>query len=527
MDFKYQINSVDGGIGPSYHLMNDNQYVAGIGIDPESALNQSINDMASMIIYPTAYSKFSGGKISSAQMWILNNNKDTNLYTYGNELTKYDSSFNETVSSVSAGNGSGATYYNNYIFFATSADIGRYGPLDGTATLGLSSSFWTSAAPGAAQSTLRNVSYPSVHNMTYPNHPMHVHVDGKLYFGDSAVAISGISAAQGIINSWKTQSNGTTEGASTASTAYATLKLPLGYFPMSICSYGNDLAVVASQLSNYTAGVNFKSGNSALFLWDTFSNSFYRQIDIPDPLATAVVNMNGQLRIFSGMIDSYVRITSYAGGNSLIPVDLVNSGSPPPAGAVDSMGNMLAWGGYGNWPSTFAGVMTKGYRSPNFDPTARNVIGRYTGTGTSPIVTAINFIDKSQYGFKNPFMAWLDGNGQGIDRKSGSTFNTVFRTKVYNIGQEFEITRIVIPFVNTVRTGTNIVVTLYTDNENIGTVLATINNTNYPGAQYVTLKPTAAKGNTNFLLEFADTSTSLNPITFPITINGRTLKDNE
>ena len=81
--------------------------------------------------------------------------------------------------------GGGAAYYNNYIYFAKTFSISRYGPLDNSPVL--VHNVWRSAVLGT-NAALGNTTYPQHSAITYGNHPMHLHSDNKLYTGDYETA---------------------------------------------------------------------------------------------------------------------------------------------------------------------------------------------------------------------------------------------------------------------------------------------------------------------------------------------------
>lgn len=532
MELKLSIDSIVDGIAPSFHEQGQNQYLGGVGIDPEGIINAGV--VPGMALVPTQVTKFSGGKISGAPMWIMGNGKDNLLYTYCSDGTvlSYTSAFgSETVvsSTIPGGKGNGAAYYNNYLYFTTSADVSRYGPLDGVPSF--TNSVWTGSTLSSqiALSSGKQATYPGPGGNgipTYPNHVMHSHVDGSLYFCD-------ISAnGQGLIHKIKTKKGTVAQGDSEGGSKYGALSLPQGYYPTAIASYGNDLAILCLPEGNYTNTQSYKTGGSALFIWDTFSPTFYRQIDIPDPVATAVINQNGVLKIFSGLTGSYVRLSEYVGSYSLNPIDFINEGSPPFAGAVDSFANMTAWGANGSNPATYSGVMTRGYRNPNISPTARNVITRVTDSNNGGgVVTALLFADNSNaINAKYPITGWATNTpSYGIDSYGGTpTLNSSIKTKVFNVGQEFEILHIRIPLATPLVAGSAITMTIVTDDGQTTNSINQINLTNYPAnpanPQLIDIKQ-VVKGYHNFYFQFTWGSTSPTPIVLPITIKMRTLRD--
>lgn len=512
--FEIKIESIAGGIGPSYQEIGDNQYMGGVAIDPEAPI---ISPYPAMAMTPTRATKFSGANITGSPMWFITNGQNSNLYTYTNDkkFVSYSGTLaSETlVYTFGVGAGNGAAYYNDYVYLVSASDVNRYGPLDGSPAMVVSA--WTGATLGSQQALSATNGFPATGNMTYPSHPMHVHNDGKLYFGDY-VSASGRSCLNYILTTSAGSNNGSLRRA---------LDLPFGYMVNDIESFGPDLAILCSPIGQYTSGSIPKSGRSALFLWDTFSSVPYRQIDISDPIATALYNHNGQLRIWSGQIDGWVRLQGYTGSNSLISLDYITEGSPPPAGAVDALGDMLAYGSYGTIPAAFCGVMTRGYRNPKLPDTARNNIQTITSLGTNARVTALAFINSAS---KYPIVGWQSDSAAGIDQAGGAgNFSlSYWRSKQFNIGQEFEITRIRIPLGTTIGANTFLSPTILLDNDSNTISPNQIGNTVYNGQRIIDIKQ-PMKGSDNFALQLNWAGTTLLPVMLPIVITVRTLKDHE
>lgn len=522
MDFKIQIDSIAGGVGSHYSGLADNQYLGANGIDPEGTRSGTagVNDMFLNEIVPTNMSSF-GGKISASAMWILSPGREAAVYTYHDNggVARFPMSLSaESVLSASIGQstGNGAVYYNNYLYFATSADVHRYGPLDSSPTMTLSA-----FTAGGGKTLSAACSYPGVNGLTYPNHPMHVHVDNKLYVGDF-ISSTGKACLDAI----------SSVGAGISAGYFSdVLDLPFGYAVTDIESFGNDLAILAMPIGQYSTGAIPKTGKSALFLWDTFSSSFYRQVDISDPVATAMSNHNGRLIVFAGGVPGteYTRILGYTGSNSFEDIAFYPEGSPPPAGAVDSQGNMLVYGSYGDSPNTFCGAATLNTRIPQLGPRSRNHILASPGN----VVTSLAFVNQTAQSSKYPIIGWTNsGTSWGIDRMDSAgvqrtldTNVTYWASKPYFIGQEFEITKIRLVLGNTVGTTTNVQPTIYVDHGGTSFTPNVISNTVYNGKQIIDLG-TTAKGNVDFYIHLAWASTAPVPVSLPITIWGRTLRDN-
>lgn len=517
--FELSIDSVLGGQSPTYHQATEDQFLTSIAIDP-GGTNQGELKKPSGVISPVSFSRFSDAGISASHItkWIVTTPKDQTVYTYteGGAVSGYDGSnilsandIDVTLSPVS-GAGNGAAYYNNYVYFGAPTDINRYGPLDNSPAL--TSGFWTSYLSATA---LSSVTYPTSTNVIYPNHAMHLHVDNKLYFCD----ISG--NGQGIINFIKTKKT-TDEGDTNDGSTRAALKLPFGYRPFDIESYGNDLAIVASQVGTSTT---VAQGKSALFLWDTFSTSFYRQVNIPGAITTATVNHNGDLYVWAGAIDTGYQVLRYSGGYSFELIEDFLESSPPMAGAVDTYANRLVWGGFGAYPTTHASVFAMGYQNPKLPPRALNNIATATTSGTNPIITALKFV-QGNLAAKYPIIAWLAADGSprvGLDKILLGTQKSYFRSRLFNVGKKFIIKHIRITLSTALASGVSIVPKIYVDNDSSSTSLTTINTTNY-GTQRIVDLYASVRGEENFELELGFAGTTNVSVNLPIKIFGEYLE---
>src|SRR3990167_8667081 len=185
----FTINNIWGGVSPSQYFGREGNYLAGIGIDPDLPQSDAVGSrQTSGLLRPSGYASFDSGNVNANPFWIMTSPKTALVYTYldNGRLISYNSSLaiaSETlIGTPTSGAGNGATYYNNGLYLATPTDISYYFPLNDTATL--YNSRWTGAALGT-QTALTNTTYPSIRGYgVMPNHPMHVHTDNKLYFGD-------------------------------------------------------------------------------------------------------------------------------------------------------------------------------------------------------------------------------------------------------------------------------------------------------------------------------------------------------
>jgi len=523
----FQIKSVLGGASALAYTGQKGQFLASIAIDPESNNDTSasnIQDLSSGIITPVRYASFASTNLVAAPMWMLTTPINSNVYIYdaGGKLTSYPSTLtttsSATIGTATSGAGNGAYYYNNYLWLFTATNVTRYGPLSDSPALINSSwtgSSYTGTSGGLGLTALTNTTYPSIYNFTYPNHAAHLHY-GKLYVCDFKNGI-------GYIHFIKTIT-ATVLGDTNDGSKYNALALPEGYYPFDIESYGSDLIIVCSQVGTSST---IKPGKGMLFFWDTFSSKPYRGIELPDTYGTALLTHNGIPYVWSGAIGRGVRLSRYFGGNELNQVEYFEDGTPPSAGAVDSLGNRLAWGGITNYPSTIAGVYSKGFVSPKLPGDSLNQIGRISGTGTIPVVTVIKYVQENNnvpiFGWRTdtPAEYGLEGsNGE----QSSVTFGSIFRSEVVNIGQPFQISKIRFPFSKQMVSGVSIVPKVMVDDEVSTTTLDTINPTNDSG-KYNAVRNVSINGEHNFFIELAFEGTIHLSINLPITVELEVIED--
>lgn len=371
---------------------------------------------------------------------------------------------------------------------------------------------WTGATLGS-QTALTNTKYPAIRGVTLPNHVACTHGDGTLYFLDF---ING----QGILHKISTRrvtNEGDTNG-TTIPSLYNALDFPFGFYPMAIASFSTDLAILTMQ----TVDPTISQGRAALFLWDpTNTDTFYRgPMFLPDPLATALLYNNGVLYLFTGNASNGMRVSAYAGGDSIEDVTFLEEGVPPMAGAVSAMGNRLIWGGATTFPETTASVFSYGSKNSKLPKGINNII-RTTSTGANPLVTALKVVQQASFVQPRAIVAWDDDSSQGIDKLSTTgTYDAFMDFPVIPVGKKFKIIRIRIPLGATMTTNMTITPTLFFDESSSNVVLATINSTNYNGQRYISYKEPElnyqAGGMNNFYLRLNWTGTASCPVLLPI-----------
>lgn len=506
----FQIKSILGGFSDNqYDGVNSDTYYNSVGIDPDFAVMNS--NKTSGAIMPISYQKFSSA-ITGYAKWLATNPKEQNLYAYCSDgkVFSYDLNLaNETlIGTPTSGAGNGMAYYNNYLYFTTPTDVARYGPLNGSPTL--TQNFWVTTL---AKTALVNTTYPSLNGDVMPNHPMHVHGDNFLYFGDFA-------DGQGLIHKIRTKKV-TNEGDKDDFSAYGAFVLPFGFMPTAIESYDTDLIVTAIQTNS--ALVN--QGRSAIFLINPLQATFYRgPVYLPDPIASAMMSNNGSTYVFSGnaVAGGGMRVTKYDGGNLFTQEVYLEEGMPPFAGAVSALGNRICWGGFTLNPQPSASVFSFGYKKQATTTKALHNIVNTTSVGANPKVTALLQSQQSNNNTNRFVVAWKDDSTRGIDKLADTTpvYNCVFTSDFFEIGTGFFIKKIRIPFATTLAAGMTVTPVIYLDDASSSITLNTINSSNYSGRKVLYKQPELinCQGINNFQLELNFTGTVQAPVIFPIEI---------
>lgn len=505
------------------------QFRASLGIDPAQPIDDAdtvYSTVASGLLRPTPSTKISGTTLTSAPLWMKSNPKDAFGYVYDANGSAYSINTSSAVTALSdagsltGGLGNGMEYYDNYMYFATGTDITRYGPLNGTA--GFVANYWT-ASGGVNTTALTNTVYPTSfkNGIRYPNHPMCRHSDGKLYIGD----VVGNLGAIHVLATTKTSVEGDTVGAS----VYNKLNFGYGLWPFAIESYGIYLAVALNEVSI----TNKRDARAKLALWDTTSSSFNQIIwvEYPDPMITALKNVNGVLYVVSGNLNARgFRIMKYLGGYSFEEVFYSETGEPTFPGAVEALGKQFMAGSYTTVPESDGCVYSVGLQKSNMGQGIFNIM-RSTGGNASTSVTSMMLFSNGsatplEFGFYSPTIGWTNGASNGIDQQQ-TAYNTapsVWWSQVYKIGQPFKITRIRIPLTQVLAANMSIVPTIYYDDGIATDTLTTIDNTNFPGKRVINLRVNnnanqVGKGQNNFWIGLKWTGSTLCNVALPIEID--------
>lgn len=528
------ISNIFGGKSPSQYFQAEGQYSHSVGIDPDLPISDAVGDReTSGMLRPSGYASFDGANVNANPYWILTSPKTALVYVILNNgrLISYNSSLaSETlIGTATSSSGNGAVYYNNYIYIGTNTNISRYGPLSGTAAL--TDSVWTGTTLGS-QTALVNTTYPSIRGSgTLPNHVMHVHTDNKLYVCDyDSTSSTASQRGHGLIHYVRTTFS-TTEGTGNDGSTYNALDLPLGYMPTCLESYGNFLVIGAIPDGSNTT---LTQGKATLFFWDTVSSSFLQVLYLPDPLITAMKNVNGRLYIFTGAVSNGTdvsngyRVSVYIGGNRVEQVHYSNTGSPPLAGAVESFGDRVVWGTFEQMPTTtaaspnyYAAGFAYGSKDNRFPAGIHGIINSTASAGAADgLVTAIKNVQQASFSYPRFVVGWRDATNFGLDSQSTTYGTSIWRSPLYRIGKPFTITTIRFSLGTAVAANHTITPTVYLDNFSSSSTsnLAVVNNTNYASSErFIEFRPTISARN-NFVLEFSWTGTALLPILLPIEI---------
>jgi len=511
-------------------------------------------------------------------VWTIQANGKIVIYK-----TALTSAVETLIGTVAGSNAGGAAYYNNYIYvFGTGSsknDVSRVGPLNtlpydgqsGNFTVGLTVTGGTSGATGivtadvdagttgtltlsnisglfvdnetitdtgtgsatvnrsltsliadgiwtgatlGSQTALTNTSYPSLRSVSIPNHWGRAHSDNALYFLD-------FKDGQGLVHKISTKKV-TNEGDTTGTTIpslYNALDLPFGFYPTCIESYGTTLVI----LGIFNVDTTTNQGKAGIVFWDpTNTVSYYLgPVYLADPIATALLNVNGVVYIWSGNAQNGVRLSHYVGGETVRDDVYQEEGLPPFAGAVDAVGNRIVWGGFATNPAAGAVVYALGSKDSRL-PNGLHNVAKASAAGTTPIVTAIKYVQQDSNVTPKMIIASRDGTGSQIDKYSTTATLASNLRWMFNIGSAGEVRRIRMPLAGAVAANTTITPTLYFDDLSSSVALTTINNTNYPSKRKIIYKGTELKNavfSNNFVLEIATTGTNPLPVGLPITID--------
>lgn len=150
------------------------------------------------------------------------------------------------------------------------------------------------------------------------------------------------------------------------------------------------------------------------------------------------------------------------------------------------------------------------------------------GVGTLPVystslITAVQKVEQA-LPFTKFVIAGRNASTYKLFKKSTTYAFNLWRSPVYQIGQNFDILAIRIPIMPDMTTNMSIIPVLYFDNEDSNSVGTTLNSTNYPNSDrliYLTDKDftNTVHGRNNFFLELQFTGSALSVVELPISID--------
>lgn len=513
-----RIDSIFEGQAPSQYFGVQGTYLSSIAIDPDYPISSSSVKTSGFAV-PIGYAKFSGSNVNSHTVALITNPKDTKTYAVlrNGKLISYDNALsNETlVGTVAGSQASGGFYYNNYIYIlgtgSSHDDVSRYGPLNNSPTL--VDNVWKGATLGSL-TALTDTTYPSLRSIPIPNHVGYVHGDNAAYFTD-------FKNGQGLIHKISTRKvtdEGDTNG-NTVPSAYNVLDLPFGFYPTGITTVSTYLMIIGI----YSTDATVEQGKAAFVLWDPTNTTTFFQgpTPLPDALATACLSRGGDVFIWTGNAQNGVRLSQYMGGESVKDLVFQEEGLPPIFCGVDAVGNRLVWGGFTTQPTDVGSVWGHGSKDARL-PDGLHHVAKTSGSGTTPFVTAVKYVQQDSYKQPKVIAAWNDGSTQGIDKYSASATLGSNMRWMFNLGQRFQIQKIRIPFAGAVDANTTITPTVYIDDFSSNpTALPVINNTNNSNKRKVIFRGSQLSsyvGENNFVFELAWTGTNPLTVALPILI---------
>lgn len=521
------IDTILGGHSPTSHFSRKDQFRASMGIDPAQPIddtNSAYSTVASGLLRPSACESI--GTLSSAPLWIIPNPKTSLTYVYCANSSLY--SVPDTFDSVTAiadageltnGLGNGAEYYDNYIYLSKNTTIARLGPLNGALTL--NGDYWVTTL---SQLPLTDTAYPQTYKnkLQLPNHILKRHSDGRLYILD-------VVGNQGNIHFIETTKT-TVEGDTNNGSDYGALTFGYGLYPTTCESYGEDLAIAFYEGSNS----NLRQTKAKIAFWDCVSTNVNKLVwvEFPDPIITAMKNVNGILYTVSGNLNAQgFRICRFIGGYQFQELWYSETGEPCLPGAVDAVLNRFIFGTHTNIPEDGGIAYSVGLQK---DGLGNGVFGimRASGSTTSTTVTTVASADNYELGFNSPIIGWTQaGDGStGVSHAlnvQGAVYNNanpIWWSQLFRIGEQFKITKITITTSTAIGANMTITPKIYLDDGSRSETLQTINSTNYNGLRRVVYKPTIS-GFTNFWLELKWTGSALLTVDLPIKIEYELIDD--
>lgn len=311
------------------------------------------------------------------------------------------------------------------------------------------------------------------------------------FIEDEVISISGTSI--GYFESFS-------QGEDLGTVDFNTVRLPIDHYPTSLSNIGTDISILAIKSQDDT----INQGYASMFLWDTFDSTFYREIKLPFPNASALLTHNGFPFLWGGDTRGY-SFSLYRGGDQIDELYYVDDGLPPFAGAVHGENNRVLWGTNTTYPEVSGSIMAFGSRNGLLPKGVHNI----ARTPNNKQVTSFALATK---GSNNIVIGSED-----LLAQSGGNANSVFRTNLYSIPRKFNVKSVAFTIAGGVTDNTDITITTYVDNETLTKSVNVVNSDNYEiGTKKIVVYPDL-QGEANFFIELKWTASNT-PIQLPLKI---------
>lgn len=474
------IESILGGELKNSLDVSANQFSASYGIDP---LGGSGYSQFPVLLAPRGVSNL--GTTSGAPLWITktpeNINSDGDIFIYDSVGSVYTSRRGQDLIDVgdlndgAGSTGNGAAYYDNYMYFARSSTVARYGPLDGTPSF--TDDYWCGTLGLTALSDREESHYPYISPyvaVNLPSHFLHPHSDGRLYIAD----VVGEKGYLHYIATKKTTVAGDTDDGS----EYGKLELPPGHWPTAIESYGSDIVIALYQGTYLKNPPNIGYLSAKLAFWDTQSERIYKIVETPEPIITALKfePVSGALYLWSTSTTFKTAITKFLGGYTFSDVYRRggNSFIAPYPGGVDLDLSRILYGGIakdsdGNGLNRHdAHIKSIGYEGAVEKKSIFSIFSitpaySYKNYAKASISTSVKSLQISS---GRVLHGWYSSGGfGGIDASrstpgfSSGEVDHNFISEPYVIGRGFSVKRVRIPFLDGIPSGLTMTVKILCD----------------------------------------------------------------
>lgn len=478
-----RIESILGGISDYENFGGADQFSFSSGIDPDNlalldhSLSSNNPTKSSGYLNPVVF--YSHATTSAFPMWLVTTPKNNEIYIYDAGGAIYSTTVvNEwatTITTLSSSVGGGSAYYDNYVYFSTNSTVARFGPLNQDSPA-INADYWGNSL---GKTSLSATVYPTFVVETpltpgssyyYPNHIMHRHSNGKLYFTD-------VVGNQGVLHCISTKKT-TVEGDTDDGSTYNAIDFPPGMWPTAMANYGSDLAVALYE-GNTTQNTQQRA---KVAFWDTTNPDNYYQItstEFPDTFISAMINSNGVLYVFSGpnpkkyyddiqaeennIRSLYTRVSRFVGGYTFEQIAFIQNCLPPTQAGADAMLNKILFAGLlpavtFYTPSTYGNaggggtIFSIGSNLSGISKVLNSITPAYE---VSDEITAISAVKLVSDGYINEglfFTPKVSFNGIYYICKTSSNGSPIgnpsWKSQIYRIGKPFKITKITLNTTN-------------------------------------------------------------------------------